>query len=184
MEDARSGLVYASTVAGTDGTWSLESLDLPVGDTAVTVRTTAPDGTETLSASETVRLRAPSVLAPSTASASSGVPVLVLSDPGAVQLLVDGEVALERTVSSAGFVATLDLAAGEHEIGVRYASADGRVRGGRVDRRRRALRASSAADILSGCSPTPPRPPPLRPRPWAPPRTPHPVGTSPPTTGR
>ncbi|QHC67431.1 sigma-70 family RNA polymerase sigma factor [Rathayibacter sp. VKM Ac-2759] len=127
VEDARSGLVYASTVAGTDGTWSLESLDLPVGDTAVTVRTTAPDGTETLSASETVRLRAPSVLAPSTASASSGVPVLVLSDPGAVQLLVDGEVALERTVSSAGFVATLDLAAGEHEIGVRYASADGRV---------------------------------------------------------
>ncbi|WKK71970.1 sigma-70 family RNA polymerase sigma factor [Rathayibacter oskolensis] len=127
VEDARSGLVYASTVAGADGTWSLESLDLPVGDTAVTVRTTAPDGTETLSASETVRLRAPGVLAPSTASASSGVPVLVLSDPGAVQLLVDGEVALERTVSSAGFVATLDLAAGEHEIDVRYASADGRV---------------------------------------------------------
>ncbi|WP_156465815.1 MULTISPECIES: sigma-70 family RNA polymerase sigma factor [unclassified Rathayibacter] len=125
VEDAESGVVYASTVAGADGTWSLQAIPLPAGDTAVIVRTTSPDGTETVGASETVRLLAPSILAP--ASSDSGVPVLVLAEPGIVQLLVDGEVALERTVSSVGFVATVDLGAGDHVISARYASRDGRT---------------------------------------------------------
>ncbi|MWV57281.1 sigma-70 family RNA polymerase sigma factor [Rathayibacter sp. VKM Ac-2754] len=127
VEDAESGEVYADTVAGLDGQWSLPGLPLPAGETSVIVRTTAPDGTETVGAAETVRLLAPSVLAPATASAADGVPVVVLADPGPVQLLVDGDVVLEQTVVGLGLATVLDLGAGEHEIGARYASADGRV---------------------------------------------------------
>lgn len=124
--DGRGGEVYAETRADDDGSWSLPAIPLPPGETAIAVRTTAPGGTVSVGPSETVRLKVPDVLAPSAATVGEPVPVLVLSDPGVVQLLVDGEVVLERDVAAPGFATALDLGAGAHVVGVRYASADGR----------------------------------------------------------
>lgn len=124
--DARTGAVYAQTVTAEDGSWALPALALPAGETRIAVRTTSQDGTESLGDAVTVQLVAPGLLAPSAARTGEPVPVIVLADSGAVQLLVDGEVVLERRVSSPGFATTLDLGAGVHVVGVRYASADGR----------------------------------------------------------
>ncbi|MBO0984228.1 hypothetical protein, partial [Rathayibacter sp. SD072] len=52
--------------------------------------------------------------------------VVVLAGTGLVDVLVDGAVAQRTTSVAPGFVLSLDLAAGEHAIAARYASAEGR----------------------------------------------------------
>ncbi|KQQ22618.1 hypothetical protein ASF48_05405 [Rathayibacter sp. Leaf299] len=146
VEDAAGGAVRASTRADADGTWSIEPLPLPPGATTIVA---VSDGR---SAPVTVRLQAPRPLAPATASAGDGVPLVVLSATGQVDVLVDG--VLRRSVSARapGFTVSLDLAAGEHRVGVRYASSDGRY-GAEATTRVRVLQDAAASSATASTSP-------------------------------
>lgn len=146
VEDASTGAARASTRADADGTWSIEPLPLPPGLTTVVA---VADGR---SAPTTVRLQAPRPLAPATASAGEGVPLVVLAGTGRVDVLVDG--ALHRSIParSPGFTVCLDLSAGEHRLGVRYASSDGRY-GAEATTRVRVLQDAPASSATASTSP-------------------------------
>lgn len=127
IEDQRTGEVYARTVADAAGAWSTAALPLPAGETTILARSTSTDGSVEVAEPLTLRLQAPALLVPPTASAGEPVPLLLLAEPGLLQVLVDGVVVDEHTVTGPGLVTTVELAAGAHEIGARYSSVDGRV---------------------------------------------------------
>lgn len=127
LEDAASGTVLADTEAGANGAWAVAAIPLPPGETVLLARSTAADGTESVSTSAVVRLSAPVVLAPDAVGAGGAVPLLVLGESGVVEVLVDGAVVKRITTDGIAFATTLPLESGAHTIGARYASADGRV---------------------------------------------------------
>lgn len=130
------GTLMAQTTADDDGAWRIPVVaGLPVGTSTLTIVQIGADGVRTEAAPVTVALTAPTIIAASTAA--DGVPFtfFLIGASGAVEVLVDGEVADTGSIRLLGTTATVTFdGIGEHTLAVRYtSSALGDVRVGPTD---------------------------------------------------
>ncbi|AND15850.1 hypothetical protein A6122_0697 [Rathayibacter tritici] len=123
LVDAADDRRYGAATADATGRWTATALPLPLGRTTVLARSASG-----ASAPASVDLRAPTLIAPDSASAGD-VRVLVLADSDAdgLELLVDGEPVQALAPGAPVLTTTIDLPAGTHVVGVRYSAPGGRV---------------------------------------------------------